>query len=824
MPTPLQPQPPSSPTQIDHLRMPPLALDREGLLKQLEDPDSRLEFEELSDEQQADPDFVIAALRGEKLSRTDVGSELRADRRVLTAVYQASPYHSLRYGSAELRDDSELMLAAIRSSQADGGEGYLMRFVSPRLKADPDFVRAVVLNSDGEKTEVNSSAFKFASPALRNDEAFVREMVMSGAQDIVTFASAEVRDSKALVEAVREFGRDSILPQMSERVRGDRELVLAEIRATGSVPLHALSSELQEDREVVIAGLARGRENYFDLSEEMQADSGLLLEAVKKSASVYGVLPEELQRQPEFAEPFVRGFGSIRELHPDILANKKFIAKTLRVNSASFHLLPETMRRDPQLILAAAQNDAEILAHVPPEVLAGDPQLQTAIATVNVLSEFELRNAVGDLSPEVQSIYDNTRTAMHLLGFSDVIWSKSASGFSGRMDNSKEIIRNRYAISSEDVRLELKNLLGADFFDGAKARDDRPTILVLMNESDGNRAFAQYNRDFRHNDFIDELTAEYRVLYYETADEDQLREAIAEATLEKKSPVDHLVLGYHGHKSHMALSHESDPNAGPRDFSTEEPQLLDWNDRDMREDFAGSVQSGGKIYLISCSTGEGGAQTPGQIDNMAEFIHGILPETTVYAPIEPVTVPRIVGWHDRKLVPPYLSGYTKEGLPFATFNPARKLEYSSPRLSGGLRSKVQAVLDHAGPQFTLVASTDGTQAELRSWGETIEEYPLAVDKDPAQLLAAQELIKIALIDTLNDPQYTNFWPEWAKDRNFEDPKKLSFDKQLADSIGLGGEMRVNYMQGGAWQIYVDKKLLGELGPGWSNFDIKNISE
>ena len=791
------PQPPrgSRSPSTQNLSLPPAPrserpLESSQLADLLADTESSLKFEDLSDAQQRSPKLVVAALKGEKLKAYQVPDALLSNKEVMLEVCSRAP-RFLEFASRELRGDPEVVLAAVNSREAFRGNSLL----------------------------------QFASMAVRADREFVTELVTARVGGVVEFASEEIRDSEEILKTACEHGEGGILRFMSERIRSDRDLVLLAAASSREPLLNYLSEEMAADPEVATAALSRSSDNYFSLSEQQLGDESLLLTATGRNPELYRMLPEELQQRSDFARAHlsVDPYG-LSEIHSDVLSDEAFVAEMLARDSRGFGGLPDQMKQNPRFILAAVRDSAKVLAEVPVETLRDSPELQRAIARENVLSEIELRSVLGELAPEVQTIYDSTRTVMSLLGFSQEVWSKSEDAYQGRMDNSREIIRNRFSVANQGLQSQMLALLGEDYFSGALEPDPRPTVLVLMNESDGNGAFGQNDGIFSRNNVVDQLTERHRVLYYETADETELRAALQEATKDKTVPAAHLVLGYHGTKQLMDLGARMDPETGKVEFSSEESRLLDIYDRDMRESFAGSVQENGSIYLISCSTGEGALETPGIVDNVAEYLHGVLPDTTLYAPTRPVTVPRIIDPQSGELMAPVAPFADPENSPVLRMDPLQRLDSNADVLDARLRGDVYSILEQARPEYTLVSGAKANEADLRYWGGTIKTLATNDPEKPAQLLAAEELLGLGLIKTINDPEFAGLWGTWAEERNFDDPKKLAFDRRLAETLGLSAErVETNYAIGGLWEIYIDGKKAGSViarGEGTiRNFDL-----
>jgi hypothetical protein len=147
---------------------------------------------------------------------------------------------------------------------------------------------------------------------------------------------------------------------------------------------------------------------------------------------------------------------------------------------------------------------------------------------------------------------------------------------------------------------------------GERRFDPRPVLFAVYPKADHNGAFDDAQG-------IGALSHEYRVLYYEAASEGDLYAAIAE--LFGDTPAEIVALAGHGQQQALHFS-----------VGGGETDALQVSDTELwQSGFPQVVASGGDIYLVSCSTGQGGEGAA----NLANFVADTVPQAFVHAPTVP---------------------------------------------------------------------------------------------------------------------------------------------------------------------------------------------
>ena len=229
-------------------------------------------------------------------------------------VRDAVARHSLalRYGSGELQDDRELVLAAAK--QFTWPLDNLLAHVSRRLKADKEVVLTAV---------AHGHTLLHASETLRSNKNVVLAAVAvnSGA---LGYASASLQaDKEVVLAAVARCGH--ALDDASESLRADKEVVLAAVTQRGD-SLQFTCESLKADKEVVLAAVAQRGDALEFASESLKADKEVVLAAVAQRGDALEFASESLKGDKEVVLAAVARDGwSLKWASDSLKADKKIV-------------------------------------------------------------------------------------------------------------------------------------------------------------------------------------------------------------------------------------------------------------------------------------------------------------------------------------------------------------------------------------------------------------------------------------------------------------------------------------------------------------------
>ena len=274
--------------------------------------------------------------------------------------------------------------------------------------------------------------------------------------------------------------------------------------------------------------------------------------------------------------------------------NYTAISETLTEHPLSIQYFPEEVRNDQELVLTAAEQDANALDFAS-EALRNDREF--------ILAALKIDPGFWAGVPESlkgDAIFCR-QAAFAVLDIDHPI----------RLMNQEEMIRNRYSVAGQEERTALEAILGPVYFEGVE-NDTRPLCVIIYPDDDWNGVMSVTQTDM--------LSEAYRVIYYDVSTDEELVNDIRQATIDSGQQASLLILTGHGTREGMTLGSEPD-----------ESSYMALADTNLIARLQGCVEDNGHVILQSCSTGEGKDPTDG-IDNFAEFVHSIWPNAWTHAP------------------------------------------------------------------------------------------------------------------------------------------------------------------------------------------------
>jgi hypothetical protein len=254
----------------------------------------------------------------------------------------------LQYASESLRDDMEVVLAAIQN------DGKAISHVSDNLKNNVDLVFDSLKNSAG------LSYFNYLPLELQNRENLLLALKNGGG--LIGDIPINLRSDKEIVMfAVKDYGEN--LCQASTELKNDKEIVLAAVKSSGEV-LENVSNELRNDPEIVLAAVSQNGAALKFASEELKNNLQITKTAVsnKHCSLSNSYLPalayvgNIFKNDKEIILKSFEGGGNYKilenELVPAKLLNDKdFVLKLFKKDTRNFikyywKLLPAKIKND----------------------------------------------------------------------------------------------------------------------------------------------------------------------------------------------------------------------------------------------------------------------------------------------------------------------------------------------------------------------------------------------------------------------------------------------------------------------------------------------
>ncbi len=208
-------------------------------------------------------------------------AELRADREVVLAAVGQTLW-AFEYAAAALKADKEVVFVAVRQNSG------ALQYAAAELKADRDFVLAVVGQTGW--------ALYYAADALKADREVVFAAVSADGRAL-QYAAAELKaDREVVFAAVSQKG--GALQYAAAELQADRDVVLAAVGQTGWA-LEYAAAELRADRDVVLAAVRKNGWALRYAAAELKADREVVLAAVTQNGRALEYAAAELQADPE---------------------------------------------------------------------------------------------------------------------------------------------------------------------------------------------------------------------------------------------------------------------------------------------------------------------------------------------------------------------------------------------------------------------------------------------------------------------------------------------------------------------------------------------
>ena len=256
----------------------------------------------------ADKDVVIAAVENQPNAFQFASKELRDDEDVLKAALTSNNFKGyeldfFKSASDRLKGNREIVLLAVKN------EGWILEHVSEELKADKEVVLAALNHWNA------TSVLQFASDELRAD----REVALEG---WLSFASKELRaDKDFVIEVVGKHG--NMLEAAPDKFRDDKDVVLAAVSADNDECLKYASDRLKKDKEVVLAAVKRLPTSLRHADNKLKQDRDIVIATVKNYGWMLRELPKKLQNDKDIVLAAIEKDGMALEYASDKLKGDK---------------------------------------------------------------------------------------------------------------------------------------------------------------------------------------------------------------------------------------------------------------------------------------------------------------------------------------------------------------------------------------------------------------------------------------------------------------------------------------------------------------------
>lgn len=223
---------------------------------------------------------------------------------------------SLRNQLPIYQDDQEVVLAAITQ------DINALSYASFKLRSNQEFLNKAI------KIDLGAFNFVTSDKNIKNDRNFIATALNSNNKDIIEKACNWL------------FATDNF--------KDDKDLILAAIKNNGSM-LGKAGKEYKSDKEIVLSAIESNTKAVNFMDEKFFNDPEVMLSAFKKSS-------QPLAHEKDYNH-YDLDFKMFPQLSDNLKNDKNFICQVLKINNLLFQVIPEELKKDRDVIIAAVKSE-----------------------------------------------------------------------------------------------------------------------------------------------------------------------------------------------------------------------------------------------------------------------------------------------------------------------------------------------------------------------------------------------------------------------------------------------------------------------------------
>lgn len=283
----------------------------------------------------------------------------------------------VEHASDEIKDDKNFVLRLVQKN------GKTLRFVSDRLKNDPEVVNAAV--------QYCPEAYRFASGEIREKKDFLIALLRNKIR-VLRYATDLFKADKEVVSVAVDYDytHNSILLHIGNQLKRDWPFMVGIIRRHPA-KIHSISDELKSNKKFLLEVIEVKPELLLFLSQSLNFDRVFLLEACKKNPLAFQYLVGDFKGEREFvldvvarcpemfqyATPILRADpdfvletvkrnpGALDYASPELFAQREFMLNVIEIYARALNF-NETLASNDVFIKEAAEKNGLVLEFVPP--------------------------------------------------------------------------------------------------------------------------------------------------------------------------------------------------------------------------------------------------------------------------------------------------------------------------------------------------------------------------------------------------------------------------------------------------------------------------
>lgn len=292
--------------------------------------------------------FILQALSRNGLAMAYAPEEFRSDEEVVLTALEKEGW-ALMYASESLRAKRSFILKAARTN------GEMLRHAPVEFRGD----REVVL----EAMSQSPSAFLHASVELRQDGSLLLDLLdLDPAAAVVALGcgDAKLREDRSLVLELLSK-EPAAFQSAAPSLRSDPAFVEEALKAGGPKVLEHVPHALFQDQNLVLALAKSNSEALRYIPRELRT-ADAVLESARSDSSFIALAPEPLLADSDFALRALDQTGeAARHLSSALWSSRSFVLQAVQRWPKMLEHACLEQRRDPDLVLAAAEKDYSVL-------------------------------------------------------------------------------------------------------------------------------------------------------------------------------------------------------------------------------------------------------------------------------------------------------------------------------------------------------------------------------------------------------------------------------------------------------------------------------
>ena len=294
-----------------------------------------------------------------------ISADLRGDLTFMLKAVERS-CDSFVYATTELRDNRKL------AELACSHQGSAIKYCSARLRGDRELVVVAL------KSKVPSSVLSLVDEEMRSDEELCL-LQLSRQPHYMRDTVSHLRNNKNFViRAVLET--PSVVPHLTPRWHADYDVMYAAVSGGGLYLEHCADNKLTGNKALILKALAYPNAGIAlkYANKTLRGDKDVALAAIRGCVQAWQLISDDLKKDPEVSLAVVNKNGDmLYYLQNSCKEDHSIVEAAVRQNPRAYRSASDALKADRSIALSAFSRDGSMLQHAP-ESLRDDLEVVTA--------------------------------------------------------------------------------------------------------------------------------------------------------------------------------------------------------------------------------------------------------------------------------------------------------------------------------------------------------------------------------------------------------------------------------------------------------------